>query len=141
MGNFIWNSRRSFRVLIELQSIIRLHRSSKKEIHLKEKNIWCKLLDLSLGGCGLESPYFLPVGVKLDVFLDRNRLRVNKVESKKRLYTKIIGTVKICKQLSSRKYRVGVQFEKLSSEDNGLIHEFLDTQERRGDKRIIFPSK
>ena len=141
MSNFIWNSRRLFRVLIESQSIFRLHRSSKKDIHLKEKNISSKLLDLSLGGCGLESPYFVPVGVKINIFLDRNLLNTGQAMPKKKLFTKIVGVVRTCRQLSSRKYRLGIQFEKLSSEDTKLMSEFLDNQERRGEKRIIFPSK
>jgi c-di-GMP-binding flagellar brake protein YcgR len=135
MAEFAWNSRKLLRVLFEAQASFRLHRSSKKNIRLREKTVASKLVDLSVGGCGLESPSFLPVGVKLNVFINRALL----TPGKGKRYSKIVGIVKTCRQIPNRKYRLGVEFEKVSSEDAKLIRSLVENQERREDKRIVFP--
>ena len=141
MGEFSWNSRKMFRVMFEAQASFRLNRSSKKDIRLKDKTISGKLLDLSTGGCGLESPSFLPPGVHLNVFLNRSYLVPEGEKMRKAKYSKIVGIVRTSKQLPNRKYRLGIQFEKISSEDAKLIRSVIENSERRGDKRITFPNK
>ena len=109
---------------------------------MKDKTVSAKLLDLSVGGCGLESHCFVPVGVKLNVFLDRNYLVLSPSDKgKKRHFSKIVGLVRTSRQLPNRKYRLGVQFEKISPEDMKLVRVFVETHERREDKRISFPNK
>ncbi len=139
MGDFVWNSRKMFRVQFESQAAFRLNRSSKKEIRLKEKTISAKLVDLSVGGCGLESPSYLPVGVHLNIFLNRNLLLEGGDKSRTRRPSKIVGVVRTSKQMPNRKYRLGVQFEKISAEDQRIIRIMVDKQERREDRRISFP--
>lgn len=135
MAEFSWNSRKLLRVLFEAQAAFRLNRSSKKDIRLRDKTVTAKLVDLSVGGCGLESPSFLPVGVKLNVFINRGLLTTDKGKR----HSKIVGVIKTCRQMPNRKYRLGVQFEKVSSEDVKLIRGLVENQERREDKRITFP--
>lgn len=139
MTDFVWNSRKMFRVLFESQAVFRLNRSSKKELSLKQKTVSSKLLDLSIGGCALESSHFLPVGVKLNIFLDRSLLSQSADKPKKKNMSRITGVVRTSRQLPSRKYRLGVQFEKVSAEDNRLIRAFIDKHERREEKRVMFP--
>ncbi len=139
MGDFVWNSRKLLRVQFESQASFRLNRSSKKDVRLKEKTVTSKLLDLSAGGCGLESSSFLPVGVKLNIFLDRALLLPPEERTKKSHPSKIMGVVRTSRQVSNRRYRLGIQFEKISAEDTALIRSVIEKQERREDKRIIFP--
>lgn len=139
MADFIWNSRKMFRVLFETQAAFRLNRSSRKEIRLKEKTIAAKLLNLSAGGCALESPNFLPAGVRLNIFLDRDLLLAPKDRPKKRHFSRITGVVRTSRQMPNRKYRLGVQFEKVATTDVKLIRAVVDAQERREDKRLTFP--
>ncbi|HTL70507.1 MAG TPA: PilZ domain-containing protein [Candidatus Eisenbacteria bacterium] len=134
MAEFVWNSRKLFRVLFETQANFRLHRASKKTIRLKEKTVAAKLLDLSAGGCGLESPSFLPAGVKLNIFLKRDLLG----KEGRGKHSKITGVIRTSRQLPNRKYRLGVQFEKISSVDLRLIRTLVEEQERRDEKRITF---
>ena len=140
MAEFAWNSRKAFRLIFQSDASFRLHRAFKKNIHFKEKTISSKLIDLSTGGCSLESPYPIPTGVKLNVFLDRNFLKTPSEKSRKREISRIVVVVRAARQLSIRKYRLGVQFEKLSSEDLRLIREFIERNDRREGKRIAFPT-
>ncbi len=137
MGNFAWNSRRIIRILFESDASFRLHRSSKKDIQLSKKTVSSKLVDLSAGGCSLESAVFVPAGAKLNIFLDRSQLTGTKAGKKR--FSKIVGVIKNSKQLANHKYRLGVQFEKISSEDRKLIDDFVERNERREDQRLNFP--
>ena len=141
MPSFVWNSRKIVRIFFQSDASFRLHRSLRKEVHLNKKTVSCKLLDLSPQGCALESGIFVPVGSKLNIFVDRNILRnvFQKVQSPR--FSKITGMVRSSRQLPNRKYRLGMQFEKISSEDRKLIDMFIDKNNRRQDQRLGFPSK
>ena len=139
MGDFAWNSRKLIRIFFESQASFRLHRSSKKEIHIGAETVSAKLVDLSAAGCGMESSVFVPSGARLNIFLDRNLILPGAQKTKKRHFSKIIGVVQSSRQLPKRKYRLGILFEKISSEDRKLIDDFVTQNERRADPRITFP--
>ena len=141
MAEFAWNSRKLLRVLFETEASFRVNRASKKDVHMKEETVATKLLDLSAGGCGLESPNFLPVGAKLNIFVNR-KLLLEKPDSKSKItYSKIVCVVRTCRPMPNRKHRLGVQFERISPEDVKLIRELVARNERREDPRITFPNK
>ena len=139
MADFAWNSRKLVRIFFESQASFRLHRSSKKEIHLNKETVPAKLVDLGAGGCSLESTVFVPMGARLYVFMDRNLLLTAGQKTRKRHFSKIVGIVRNSRQLANRKYRLGVQFEKISSEDRKVIDDFIVNNDRREDQRISFP--
>ncbi len=141
MAEFAWNSRKLLRVLFETQATFRINRSSKKDVHMKEETVSTKLMDLSAGGCGLESPVFLPPGTKLNVFLNRKLLQEKPDLKSKNVFSKIVGVVRTSRPAPNRMHRMGVQFEKVSSEDVRLIKELVARHERRADPRITFPNK
>lgn len=141
MAEFAWNSRKLLRVLFETQASFRINRSSKKDVHMKEETVATKLLDLSAGGCGIESPNFLPIGTKLNIFLNRNLLLDKPDPKSKVVYSKIVGIVRTSRPMPSRMHRLGIQFEKISSDDVKLIRELVTKHERREDPRITFPNK
>ena len=139
MADFAWNSRKLIRIFFESQASFRLHRSSKKEIHIGAETVSAKLVDLSAGGCAMEGAVFVPAGARLNVFLDRNLILPSAQKTKKRHFSKIVGIVRSSRQLPSRKYRLGIQFEKISSEDKKLINDFVSQNDRRADPRLSFP--
>ncbi len=141
MAEFAWNSRKLLRVLFETQAAFRLNKSSKKDVHLKEETVASKLVDLSAGGCALESPSFLPPGAKLNIFLNRDLLLNQPAGKGKIVHTKIVGVVRTCRQMPDRKYRLGIQFEKISSQDIKFIRDLVARHERREEPRITFPDK
>lgn len=141
MAEFAWNSRKLLRVLFETDASFRVNRASKKDIHMKEETVSTKLMDLSAGGCGLESPTFLPVGAKLNIFLNRQLLQEKPDAKSKIKYSKIVGVVRTCRPSPNRKHRLGIQFEKISAEDVQLIRDLVARHERRADPRITFPNK
>ena len=140
MSEFSWNSRKHFRVQFDTQAAFRVNRFSKKELRLKEKTISTHLLDLSAGGCALESPHFAPTGIKLNVFLDRNQLLPPAETPKKKNIIRIVGVIRTSRQLPNHKYRFGIQFERISAADVQIIRNFVELHERREEKRISFPS-
>ncbi len=139
MADFAWNSRKLIRIFFESRASFRLHRSSKKEIHISAETAAAKLLDLSAGGCGMESAVFVPAGARLNIFLDRNLIFPGFQKTRKRHFSKIVGVVRSLRQLSNRKYRLGIQFEKISTEDKKLIDDFVILNDRRENPRISFP--
>ncbi len=139
MGEFIWNSRKAFRIAFEVQTAFRLHRHSKKDIQLRQKTVGSKLIDLSVSGCALESSSFVPAGTKINVFLNRNLLLPSGEKGKEKNYTRIVGVVKTSKQMPGRKYRLGIEFQKVSPSDHKLIQEFIDRNNRRENPRIQMP--
>jgi len=139
MAEFAWNSRKLIRIFFEAQASFRLHRSSKKEIHISAETVSAKLLDLGVGGCSMESAVFVPKGARLNVFLDRTQILQGSHKTGKRHFSKIVGVVRSSRQISSRKYRLGIEFEKISLEDKKLIDDFVIKNDRREDPRISFP--
>ena len=146
MTDFAWDSRKSARVFFESKAFFRLNRRSKKEAQLQEKTIAAKPLDLSLHGVALECSAYVPVGTKLNIFWDKNTSFPPPKGSKRR-FSKIVGIVRNSSQIKGHKYRlevefmkhhyrIGIQFEKLSTEDKKLIHDFIGSSERREDRRV-----
>ena len=150
MTDFAWDSRRSARVFFESKAFFRLNSKSKKEAQLHEKTIAAKPLDLSLHGMALESPAYVPVGTKLNIFWDKNAA-FSPTKSKKRHFSKIVGVVRNASQLKGNKfrldvefmknhYRIGIQFEKVSSEDVKLIEDYIASNEHREEHRAPKPA-
>jgi len=129
-----WDSRRNTRILVETQALFRLHRSIKKEMHFSTETVASKIVDLSASGCALESPFFVPVNTKINLFVERSVLAGNgKFKNK---FSKISGVVKNIRQLPSRKYRIGLLFANISKDDVALIKDYVDQVDRRQEKRI-----
>ncbi|MBI4352850.1 MAG: PilZ domain-containing protein [Candidatus Omnitrophica bacterium] len=126
MGNFGWDSRKWERVRFEVQGFFRLNRLSRTQIGLREKTVSAKFLDVSEGGCGLESPSFIPGGVRLNIFVDRNFLLPSAKRSRKRRFAKMAGVVRYCSQLVMKRYRLGIQFERVSRADRELIRDYVE---------------
>ena len=51
---------------------------------------------------------------------------------------KLVGRVCNCRNLSKDSYRLGISFEKISPEDKQAIKRFVESRDRRSEKRIPF---
>jgi c-di-GMP-binding flagellar brake protein YcgR len=139
MSDFAWNVRKAVRVFLESQAALRVHRSSKKSVNIPaKKNVTTKLADLSVGGCAVQSSVSIPPGTRVNLFIDRGYLSPD-VTAAKRRFSKIVALVRDVRQLKNRKYRLGLEFQRISSEDRRLIHGFIARHDRREHKRIVFP--
>lgn len=137
-SNFSWNSRKYLRVPIRAPAAIRINRSFKSVVQMKEKTVLVKLIDLSEGGCALESPCFFPPGVRLNVFLERGQFLPPDAPHKAVRTTRITGLLKTSRQLPGHQFRFGIQFIKISAEDRRIIREFVRLYERRRTPRVSF---
>lgn len=140
-----WRTRRYLRVLYESPVILRVNRTHKKSVHLTQKNIPGKMLDVSEGGCGVEVAFFIPKGTRLNVFLDRSMLQMTAPGEKKPAApagpagrSRIIGVVASSITRGIKKYRLGMLFSYVSKYDRELLAKFVKFHERRKEPRVEF---
>jgi c-di-GMP-binding flagellar brake protein YcgR len=88
------------------------------------------LLDISVGGCSLDSPYPIPPGVTISIRIDPLAFAIEASESRKEAL-EMTGRVTSCNTRSEEHNRLGIQFIKSKSNDIGLIKRFMKSKERR----------
>ena len=133
-----WSTRRFFRVLYESPVILRVNRKHRSQVRLAQKNIVGKMVDLSEGGCGVESGLFIPRGTHVDVFLDRSLLQIAGEPAVPKGRSRIVATVISTVTRGLRQYRIGLQFLRVSRLDKEFISKFVKFHERRKDPRVEF---
>lgn len=130
-----WRTRRYFRVSHDSPLTLRVHREHRKTVRLVQKDIAGKLLDLSEGGCGVETTLFIPRGTKVNLFLGRGLLDTEGEPGNQKGYTRITALIVSCILRGVRQYRLGLQFVKISKKDLDLISRFVKFHERRKEPR------
>ena len=88
------------------------------------------LLDISIGGCALDSPRMMPPGTKLAVRIDPLAFAIEAYEKRKEPL-EMEGKVTYSIAKSLERYRIGVCFTKIKKKDAGLIKRFMRIKERR----------
>jgi len=99
------------------------------------KFIKCQLLDISLGGCAIDSEYILPPGVILDLNMDPAPF-VAELGIQRKDPIKTIGKVTSCAMKASGHYRLGVFFTKIEKEDLALVDSLIKAKEKRQAPRV-----
>lgn len=128
----IWRTRRFYRVQLDLPVVLRINRVHRKQVRLAQKNVPGKLLDLSEGGCGVEISLFIPKATRVNLLINRSVLVAEPGgKAPPAGCTRITGAAVACTVHAERKYRLGLQFVKVSKRDKGLIAEFVKHHERR----------
>jgi c-di-GMP-binding flagellar brake protein YcgR len=96
------------------------------------------LLDISIGGCALESPYAVPPQVTISIRIDPLAFAIGTSERRK---DPLEMTGKITSSVSNGRghYRLGVCFTKIKNRDIGLIKRFMRSKEHRKFPRFSFP--
>ena len=126
-----WKTRRFFRVTFDTPLVVRVNRLHKKAVRPVEKNVRGKLIDVSEGGCACDVTVFLPKLGRVDLFLERADLAQAAGLPPAEGRTQIIATVVSCSFKALKKYRLSLQFVKISKTDRELIAALVKNNERR----------
>lgn len=89
-----------------------------------------QLLDVSVGGCALDSPYIIPPGVLLDIKIDPKLFTIETGKGHEEPM-RMIGRVTSCVMRTTGHYRLGIFFTKIEKEDLELVDSFIRSKERR----------
>jgi len=92
------------------------------------------LIDISISGCAIDSPYLIPTGIVLDIKIESTPFILEKTDMG-RGDIKVTGKVRSCIMQSSGHYRLGIFFERIEKSDVDLLDTFIKSKERRKDPR------
>lgn len=96
------------------------------------------LLDISIGGCALESPYPIPPQVTISIRIDPLAFAIGTAE-RRNDPLEMTGRITSSVSKSREHYRLGVCFIKIKKKDAGLIKRFMRSKERRRFPDSRFP--
>jgi len=130
-----WRTRRFLRVSHESPIILRVNFKHRKQVQLTQRNITGKMLDISEAGCGVETAFFIPRGIRLNVFMDRAQLQL-KGEPALSGRSRIVGVCISSMTRGLKKYRIGMQFAWVSKQDKEILSKFVKFHERRKEPRV-----
>lgn len=88
------------------------------------------LLDISIGGCSLDSPNSMPQGTRIAVKIDPLVFALEAFEKRKEPL-EMFGRVTSCITKASWHYRIGISFTKIKKKDIALIKRFMHIKECR----------
>jgi len=109
---------------------LNLPKSSIKSEAAEVVFVKASLLDISVLGCAIDSPYIIPPGVILDIRIDSTPF-TNVAGGERKEPMKVIGKVTSCVMKTANHYRLGVCFTKIEKDDTSLIDNFINLSERR----------
>ncbi len=95
------------------------------------------LLDISVGGCALESPHALPFRVTISVRIDPLVFAIGTSE-RRRDPLEMTGRITSSVGDGRGHYRLGVCFTRIKKRDVDLIKRFMRSKERRKFPRFSF---
>ena len=117
------------RLYINFKILSRIDRESQTKFSLvKGDNFEVDILDISVGGIGVFSKYFLPRGLRLELQLEGKHFGLGEP-------IKIKGEVRYCNYAKASGYRCGVKFIDLPTEYKKKIANFIATYDRRAEPR------
>lgn len=125
--------RELFRTIAEYK----VQKAPKAAGKFKQPGTWVKapLLDISVAGCALESPYDIPSSVVVSVKIDPLAFALEAAESRKEPL-EMTGTISYSIVRQPEHYRLGVCFTKIKKKDSDLIKRFIKVKERRKFPRL-----
>ena len=95
------------------------------------------LLDISIGGCALESPHDIPPQVTISIRIDPLVFAIGTSERRKEAL-EMTGRVTSSVSRGREHYRLGVCFIRIKKKDVDLIKRFMRSKERRKFPRFLF---
>ncbi|MDO8525602.1 MAG: PilZ domain-containing protein [Candidatus Omnitrophota bacterium] len=95
------------------------------------------LLDISIGGCALESPFAIPAQVTISIRIDPLAFAIGASERRKDPL-EMTGKVTSCVNIGREHYRLGICFIKIKKKDISLIKRFMNSKEQRKFPRFSF---
>jgi len=126
-------SRRPIKAVAEFKP----HESMAASLKLNIPNEYIKsdLLDISIAGLALDSPYLIPINTTLRIRIDTAVFGLEHKEDTPEQIS-IVGKVTSC-AMNKGRYRLGVNFVEISKEDLALIESFIQSKDHR--KATRFP--
>jgi len=88
-----------------------------------------EVVDISVSGIGINSKYFLPKGLVIDIEIDGKTFDSNTVMRMK-------GELRYCRSVKVSRYRCGIKFIDPPVEYVKLIRDFITVNERRQEPRV-----
>ena len=95
------------------------------------------LLDISIGGCALESPCAIPSQVTISIRIDPLAFAIGTSERRKDPL-EMTGRITSCVSKGHEHYRLGLCFIRIKKRDVDLIKRFMRSKERRKFPRFSF---
>jgi len=116
-------------------SSIKVSEKMRDSVNLIKEEFSGQAIDISLGGIGIYSEYYLPTGLLLELKIDGSVLGIQR-------QLEIKAEVRYCNFITQRKYRCGLKFVDLSKEDKAILAEFVKNAEKRKCPRIkLYPDE
>ena len=95
------------------------------------------LLDISVGGCALESPQATPAGIEISIKIDPLVFAMG-VSEKRKEPLEMTGRITSCVSRAPGHYRLGICFTRIKKRDSDLIKRFMKSKDRRKFPRFTF---
>lgn len=119
---------------VSLKVISTIDKSMKNGISLANGNRFeARAYDISIGGLGLLTKYFLPKGLLLEMEIEGAPF-----DLKERITVK--GEVTHCKNIEVHKYKCGIRFTEMSDENIKVIAKLVAGYEKRKEPRVNLSS-
>ncbi len=125
---------------VEATAEFKLDESMRETVKLNIPSsfIKCRLLDIGVNGCALDSPYLIPIQTLLRLTIDPAPF-VEELKQEHPGPIDVTGQVRSCAMKEVGRYRLAVLFTHIKKEDVDLIGNFIQSQERRRDPRWNIP--
>jgi len=95
------------------------------QLNIPSPRVKCRLIDVSLLGCSLDSPYLIPHKTLLDITIDATPLAVT-ADTPARSSIRFVGRVTSCTLKSVNRYRLGISFMDIREEDLAFIESYIN---------------
>ena len=124
------DTRQGPRVEVTLRVISTIDKSMQDSVSLANGNRFeSRAYDISVGGIGLVTKYFLPKGLLLEMEIEGAPFGLQE-----RIISK--GEVSHCKNIQVHKYKCGVRFTEMADKYTKIIAQFVSSHEKRREPRV-----
>lgn len=128
------DTRQGPRVAVSLRVISTIDKSMKDSVSLANGNRFeARAYDISVGGIGLLTKYFLPKGLLLEMEIEGAPFGLQEIITAK-------GEVAHCKNVQVHKYKCGINFTEMADKYVKAIVQFISNYEKRRDPRVNLSS-
>ncbi len=118
-------TRRNTRANISVKVFLHIDQDSPQKFCLsKSCDFEVDIMDISIGGIGVFSKYFLPQGLHIEVEIEGKPFGLGEP-------MKIKGEVRHCTYVKAAKYRCGIMFTNITEKYQKCIADFIAVYERR----------
>jgi len=92
------------------------------------------LIDISVSGCSIDSPYLIPPGIVFDIKVSMAPFVAGTAKGQEGAM-KMTCRITSCTMKATGHYRLGAKFTKIIKEDQDIIDAFIKANDQRKDQR------